>query len=118
MEGYTLQRLLNALGVSAPDIDAGLLTNTEWGITIDSRTVSKGDVFFAIKGERFNGAEFVDNAHAAGAVLSVVHSDEKKARTFVSPVIPVSDTVEALGTLAKDYRSLYGGKVIAVTGTS
>lgn len=118
MEGYTLQRLLSTLGATAPELDMALLRAADWRISIDSRTVRKGDVFFAIKGDRFNGADYVDDAYAAGAVFSVVNAEEQKTRSFTSPVVSVSDTVKALGAAAKEYRSFFEGDVVAVTGTS
>ena len=85
------------------------------GYSIDSRTMKRGDLFFAIKGPRFDGHEFVAQAAqrgAAGIVVSdAVPSVEDLAR------IEVSSTRDALQTLARAVRRLWGRPVIAVTGS-
>ena len=85
------------------------------GYSIDSRTMKRGDLFFAIKGPRFDGHEFVAQAAqlgAAGIVVSAaVPSVEGLAR------IEVSSTRDALQTLALAVRRLWGRPVIAVTGS-
>jgi len=118
MEGYTLQRLINVLDVERDNIKESFLNTRVSGISTDSRTIKKGDVFFAIRGEKFDGAEFVDSAYESGAVLSVVNKDSIKEKNYTSPVVPVENTVHALGEVAKDYRTQFTGKVVAVTGTN
>ena len=85
------------------------------GYSIDSRTIKRGELFFAIKGPRFDGHEFVAQAFqrgAAGIVVSdAVLSVERLAR------IEVSSTRDALQTLARAVRRLWGRPVIAVTGS-
>lgn len=87
------------------------------GVTTDSRDVKAGDIFFAIKGEKFNGEDFVGDAISKGAIAAVV------SNTFKGDVdgnlIKVDDTVRALGKLASFHRSnLTNTKVIAVTGST
>lgn len=118
MKGYTLKRLLNVLDAEPENFEDSFLAGNVNGISTDSRNVRKGDVFFAIHGDRYDGAAFVDNAFDAGAILSVVNSDSVKGKTFTSPVVPVEDPVHALGDVAADYRSDFTGKVIAVTGSN
>ena len=85
------------------------------GYSIDSRTMKRGELFFAIKGPRFDGHEFVAQAAqrgAAGVVVSAaVPSVDSLAR------IEVSSTRDALQTLARVVRRLWGRPVIAVTGS-
>jgi UDP-N-acetylmuramoyl-tripeptide--D-alanyl-D-alanine ligase len=90
------------------------------GFSIDSRTLTAGDLFFAIRGERFDGHRFVAAAFEAGA-CGVVVSDP----AAVVPggageprvVIAVADTVRALQALGHTVRRASGAKVVAVTGS-
>ncbi len=87
------------------------------GVTTDSREVQSGDIFFAIRGERFNGEDFVLNAISKGAVAAVV--SESFTGDIKGNLIKVDDTVQALGRLASFHRSnLNNTKVIAVTGST
>jgi len=92
--------------------------------SIDSRTVSAGDLFVAIRGDRFDGHDFVAGALAAGAAGVVV------ARTPALPlagadgpasrpvVIQVEDTTRALQDAAREVRRRSGAKVVAITGSA
>ncbi|RKY07494.1 MAG: hypothetical protein DRP65_10375 [Planctomycetota bacterium] len=84
------------------------------GISIDSRTIRAGDCFFAVKGANFDGHDYIGQAFARGAACAVVGRD-------VGPgpnILKVADTVKALGTLARWYRSELGFKVVAITGSA
>jgi UDP-N-acetylmuramoyl-tripeptide--D-alanyl-D-alanine ligase len=86
------------------------------GVSIDSRTLKKGDVFIAIKGERFDGHRFIRKAVQKGAVVLIV-GRKIKAPKGVS-VIHVKDTVKALGHLARFHRRRFSVPVVAITGSS
>jgi UDP-N-acetylmuramoyl-tripeptide--D-alanyl-D-alanine ligase len=83
------------------------------GISTDSRSVRAGDCFFAIRGENFDGHDYVGAAFEAGAVCAVVSRNV----TAAGFVLKVHDTVEALGRLAADYRLRLKWKVVAITGS-
>ena len=117
MEGYIVQRIMKAMGVDPVSLDPNIQRAPITGITTDSRKVNPGEVFFAIRGERFDGAEYVKDAAGAGAILSVVNAG-RNAGPYASPVAVVENTVDALGKAAADYRSTFAGKVVAITGTS
>ena len=95
---------------------AGVLPADVNGISIDSRTVGKGDAFFAIKGDNRDGHEFVEGALKAGAALAVV-SSAQRARFPDAPLLIVPDVFEALRGLARAARERMRAKVIAVTGS-
>jgi len=84
------------------------------GVSIDSRALSKNDVFFAIPGDKYDGHDFVDRALASGASLAVV---EKVADVAVSQ-IKVADSTIALGKLAKYWRAKFSIPVIGITGSN
>lgn len=95
------------------------------GVTTDSRTIKGGEVFFALKGENFDGNEYALKALELGAGFAVV--DAASAVGSMSPlpkgIIPVRDTLETLQALARHHRenSFVDGKrltVIGLTGTN
>ena len=97
------------------DIEILNIINRSKGISIDTRTLEKGEVFFALKGDNFDGNKFVDKALEKGAVL-VVASD--KAFSSTSKVIVVDDTLKTLQNIAKLHRDKLDIPVIGLTGTN
>ncbi len=90
------------------------------GFNSDSRTVGQGEVFWAIKGDRFDGHDFVSRAAMQGASGVVVQKEfqtplDKLPNTVV---ITVRDTLRALGDLAARWRRQHRAKVAAITGSS
>jgi UDP-N-acetylmuramoyl-tripeptide--D-alanyl-D-alanine ligase len=88
------------------------------GYSIDSRTVAPGDLFFAVKGERLDGHDFVETALASGAVAAVVAADQAQRFAHRSGVLAVKDTLIALQRLSAAVRRLWGKRLIAVTGSA
>ena len=87
-------------------------------VSIDTRTLAAGDLFFAIRGDRFDGHDFVSGALDCGA-RGVVVSDRRAVPTSATAVvIIVKDTVGALQALAQHVRSGSGARVIAITGST
>lgn len=84
------------------------------GVSTDSRTVRPGDLFFAIRGDNFDGHEYVEDAFAKGACAAVVSDDTARSGT----ALVVEDTVDALLTLAAWYRDRFDIPVVAVTGSN
>ena len=87
------------------------------GYSIDSRTVQPDELFFAVKGERLDGHDFVEQALSRGAVAAVVHKDQRARYPNTSSLIAVDDTLVALQTLATAIRKLWGKTAIGVTGS-
>lgn len=93
------------------------------GVSIDSRTLERGDLFVALRGNRFNGHDYVRAAFAAGASGAVVERKAwtKTCRTQLQnekkPIYVVEDTLTALGALARLVRRKSGATVLAVTGS-
>ena len=91
------------------------------GYSIDSRTVRPGELFFAVRGERFDGHDFVASALARGAVAAVV----SRARVaglpdaaLSSPLLIAEDPLLALQSLASHVRRQWGKRVVAITGSA
>jgi len=91
------------------------------GISTDSRTVKPGAVFFALKGERFDGHNFVQEVVKKGAVAVVVRKNFSKRICFQlggkAGVIRVRDPLYGLGELARYHRAGLGIKVVGITGS-
>ena len=94
------------------------------GVTTDSRTLKGGELFFALKGENFDGNEYALKALEAGAAYAVVNADSAVAMSSDDPrLIKVEDTLKALQELARWHRCMtfVDGKpltVVALTGTN
>jgi UDP-N-acetylmuramoyl-tripeptide--D-alanyl-D-alanine ligase len=86
-------------------------------VSIDTRTLQAGDLYVAIRGERFDGAEFAGAAIEAGAAGVVVPSGWA-GRAGPAVVIEVDDTTKALQDLAHGIRRESGTKVVAITGSA
>ena len=94
-----------------------LFNGDDWaatGISIDSRTIKKGDIFIAIKGENFDGHDYVNKAFEQGAIAAIV---EQNAIDTKKPILVVKDAQIAIESLAAFARKRFKGKVIAVTGS-
>jgi UDP-N-acetylmuramoyl-tripeptide--D-alanyl-D-alanine ligase len=88
------------------------------GYSIDSRTVGPGQLFFAVKGERLDGHDFVEQALTNGAAGAVVRRDQLGQFQEQARLLAVEDTLAALQTLATAVRKLWGKPLIAVTGSA
>ena len=82
----------------------------------DTRTLARGDLFVALRGERFDGHAFLEAAAASGAAGAMV--DGRYTGTFPIPALVVEDTRRALGDLARSWRKRFSPSVIAITGSN
>lgn len=97
---------------------AGLKPYKGIHVSTDSRMTKPGSVFFAIRGEKFNGHEFVNKAFEAGALLAVIDERDEVPPVQDKPFVIVKDTVKALGQLANSYRKKFFIPCIAVAGSN
>jgi UDP-N-acetylmuramoyl-tripeptide--D-alanyl-D-alanine ligase len=86
-------------------------------ITTDTRKIGKGDVFLALKGERFDGHDYLRDAVRDGASALIV-SRAPMVATLGVPIYEVRDTLVALGALAKFWRRAWGKTIIGVAGSN
>ena len=86
-------------------------------VSTDTRTVGPGNLFVALRGERFDAHEFLADAVAKGAAAVVV-SDVRAAATVGVPVFVVGDTTVALGMLGRYRRRAWGRTIVAVAGSN
>tara|TARA_R110000824_G_scaffold390760_15_gene587914 strand:+ start:7289 stop:8725 length:1437 start_codon:yes stop_codon:yes gene_type:complete len=97
----------------------GVAEGADWvanGVSIDSRTLQKGDLFVAIKGDNVDGHNYVGSAFERGASAAIV-SDVTKAMRDAGPLVIVPDCLEALNQLGRAARHRTGAKVVAITGS-
>ena len=85
--------------------------------SIDSRTLQPGDLFFAVKGERLEGHDYVEKALENGAVAAVVRKDQLGRYSFHGKLLAVEDTLIALQRLASAVRKVWGKPAIGITGS-
>ena len=112
---WTVEKMIEAMGARP----VGRLPESVAGISIDTRSLEPGDAFFAIKGERFDGHDFVRDAMKAGAGLAVVGEDKLVALgRFQLPLLVVRDVLEGLRRLAAASRARSRARVVAITGSS
>ncbi len=128
-----LAKIIKADIAQSASLEQQAANNSFAGVSIDSRTTKAGDCFFAIRGENFDGHDYVADAFAKGAVCAVVskdasscamrsvYSEQKSTRSTVRntryAILIVDDTVKALGDFAREYRRQCGFKVVAITGS-
>src|SRR5215470_13491889 len=110
---WTLEEMASAMGAER----AGQVPATVAGLSIDSRSVSPGEAFFAIRGDLRDGHDFVSDALAAKAALAVVAADRRAQFPDDAPLLVVPDVLIALRELAAAARRRMPGKVIGVTGS-
>ena len=87
------------------------------GISIDTRTLEPGDLFFAIKGDAQDGHDHVETALERGAAAAVVDEAHADALGLVGPLYIVHDTLRAMEDLGRAARERMTGRVLAVTGS-
>ena len=113
----TIAEIVQAMG---GELIQGSLNETISGVSTDTRTLKKGDLFFALKGTR-DGHGYLQDAFAKGAKAAVVNVGEglKPARTASGRnLIAVPDTLKALGDLASNWRTRFSIPVVAITGSN
>ena len=113
MEDFTVGDILEATGGC---LVKGDFSSAVSGISTDSRTLTKGEFFVALVGDRFDGHDFIAQAAdrcAGGAVVS-----RDMGETPIDTVVLVDDTLKALGDIAGLYRSRFDIPVVGITGSN
>ncbi len=99
-------------------VDQGVAARTFTGVSVDSRTIERGALFFAIRGERFDGHEFIDEAVERGAAGVV--SDTRWAGEIPGDAVSVrvDDSHDAMLRLAKAYLDTLKARRVSITGSN
>jgi len=110
---WTVEAMANAMRAAR----TGPLPQSIPGISIDTRSIVRGEAFFAIKGDNRDGHEFVQAALAAGAGLAVVATDKRDQFPNDAPLLVVSDVLHGLRELAQAARARSQARIVGVTGS-
>ena len=97
-------------------LEGGSPAATVAGVSIDSRTLAKGQLFVAVKGPRFDGHDFLEGAIARGAAAAMVHRDVAVPVGFA--LVHVAETTQALKDLGRHVRVKAALPVVAITGSA
>ncbi|MDO4200223.1 MAG: UDP-N-acetylmuramoyl-tripeptide--D-alanyl-D-alanine ligase [Clostridia bacterium] len=113
METITISEILTATGGKLLSGNTDQIINR---ISCDSREIGENCLFIPLKGERFNGNDFIEKALENGAAASLVSSDYN-SKSINGALIEVEDTLKAMQNIAKYYLSKFDIPVIGVTGS-
>ena len=112
-ELFSISQLLEATGGGAKNI----VTNSISSISIDSRSLERGALFVAIRGENFDGHDFVAKAIENGASAALISASREQELDGL-PLIVVPDALAGLGDIARAARARSSAKIVAITGSA
>lgn len=110
----TVTQLVEVILAHPLNLSETALTQVSSGIQTDSRTLKPGEVFVALRGDKFDGHEFVATAIAKGAIGAIVDFEYENPGF---PVLQVKDTLKAYQKIARWWRDRFNIPVIGVTGS-
>src|SRR6184192_640804 len=115
MNFLTLSQIAQFAGGSLSAGDARVVIKK---VSTDSRTLKPGELFVALRGENFDGHNFIESAAKAGATGAIVESTWNRKISNNFAVIQTKDTLQAYQDLAANYRKSLMLKVVAITGSN
>src|SRR5271167_5130093 len=110
---WSQAELSAALGAAA----SAPLSASVTGVSIDSRTLEPGDLFFAIRGDAHDGHDHVARAFEAGAAAAVVSRERAPQLAALGAAFAVEDTLDAMERLGVAARARSTAKIVGVTGS-
>ena len=108
-----LDDVVEATGATVYELDRAPV---EFNLVTDTRALRPGDAFLALRGDRFDGHAYVDEAIAKGAVALII--DDARARRKSVASFVVTDTLKAYMALGGAARRRFRGRVLAITGSA
>ncbi len=118
MKKFPIADLVKMTGAKLLPSDTTKCSSYFTGVSTDSRTIETGNCFFAVRGENFDGHDYVPSVFAKGAACAVVSRDLCNEELADKCMLLVDDTIKALGDFAAGYRRQSGFKVVAITGSA
>src|SRR5215467_6608541 len=115
MNPLSLSQIAKLTGVSLSSGDGSVMIDK---VSTDSRTLKLGELFVALRGENFDGHNFVESAADAGAAGAIVESTWKGEVPKNFALIRTTDTLQAYQRIAASYRKSLTLKVVAITGSN
>jgi UDP-N-acetylmuramoyl-tripeptide--D-alanyl-D-alanine ligase len=110
----TINQIIQAIDATSINISDAVLTQLSIGIQTDTRIVKPGEVFLALRGEKFDGHDFVGMAIAKGALVAIVDFEYQNPQF---PVLQVENTLKAYQKLGNWWRDRFRIPVIGITGS-
>ncbi|WP_315791378.1 UDP-N-acetylmuramoyl-tripeptide--D-alanyl-D-alanine ligase [Fischerella sp. JS2] len=110
----TLSQIIDVLAAKGANLSDAALAKLSYGIQTDTRILKPGEIFLALRGEKFNGHEFVPMAIAKGALAAIVDFAYPDPQF---PVLQVEDTLQAYQKIGRWWRDRFDIPVIGVTGS-
>ncbi|MDZ7968632.1 MAG: UDP-N-acetylmuramoyl-tripeptide--D-alanyl-D-alanine ligase [Nostoc sp. DedSLP03] len=114
LSSVTLTQLAEVILAHSVNLSETALTQVTSAIQTDSRTLKPGEVFVALRGDKFDGHEFVPTAIAKGAIAAIVDFEYENPGF---PVLQVKDTLQAYQKIGRWWRDRFNIPVIGVTGS-
>ncbi|MCM2359175.1 MAG: UDP-N-acetylmuramoyl-tripeptide--D-alanyl-D-alanine ligase [Geobacteraceae bacterium] len=113
---FTIEEIARATGGEIIGSAAGAVT----GVSTDSRTVKAGELFVPLRGERFDGHDYLAASYARGVRVFLAEAGWVKSNALPAgaTVVAVQDTLRGLGNLAAFHRSRFSLRVVGVTGSN
>ncbi|MEG4280392.1 UDP-N-acetylmuramoyl-tripeptide--D-alanyl-D-alanine ligase [Microcoleus sp. MON1_C1] len=112
----SIAQLAEILTVPFPAVSEGILTALGTGIATDTRTLKGGEIFLALRGDNFDGHQFVAKSRDLGAIAAIVDREwQEEVPNF--PLLHVDDTLKAYQSIARWWRDQFSIPVVAVTGS-
>jgi UDP-N-acetylmuramoyl-tripeptide--D-alanyl-D-alanine ligase len=111
-----IAQLAEILTVPLPAVPESVLTALGTGIATDTRTLEGGEVFLALRGDNFDGHQFVAKARDLGAIAAIVDRDWQEELPHF-PLLRVDDTLKAYQSIAAWWRDQFTIPIVAVTGS-
>lgn len=112
----TLAQLLSVLKATPVNLSDGTVDEQATGITTDTRSLQKGNVFVALRGTQFDGHQFVGEALDQGAIAAIVDGQYESPNPEW-PLLVVPDTLQAYQAIAHWWRNQFDIPVIGITGS-
>lgn len=112
----SIAQLAEILTVPLPAVPESVLTALGTGIATDTRTLEGGEVFLALRGDNFDGHQFVAKARDLGAIAAIVDRDWQEELPHF-PLLRVDDTLKAYQSIAAWWRDQFSIPIVAVTGS-
>ena len=117
MGSFTIKQVIEASKGQLLNGDLRQWDTIVKGVSTDTRTIEKGNLFIPLEGENFDGHNFIDKAIEKGAGALLTHRDDGDC-LYDIPTIKVADTLRALQDLAAFHRRRFSIPVVAVTGSN
>ncbi|MBD2137745.1 UDP-N-acetylmuramoyl-tripeptide--D-alanyl-D-alanine ligase [Anabaena sp. FACHB-1237] len=110
----SLSQLVEVLAAKPINLSNSDLLQLSTGVQTDTRSLKPGEVFVALRGERFDGHDFVDKAIAQGAIVAIVDDDYENTDL---PILKVRNTLTAYQQIGRYWREQFDIPIIGITGS-